>query len=511
MKAAVAHRDRGDTAFLATRGFLGLLVAYVVTHVLVRLVVSPTLTIDDSREALFGQTLEWGYLPRQPPLYNWLVWAAFQLLGVGVLSLTVLKYALLFLTYLFVYLSGRLMLPDPRLAGLATFSLLLMIPVTWVVHEALTHTIAALAASAATFYVLLRLEASGGRWCYLAFGFTLGVGILSKFSYTFFAAALLIASLAVDRFRRRILNPRMLIALGVTVALVLPYMLWFHAHDFSMARLYSEELQPGIQDTYFQAVSAGLYYVVRMVIYYLTPLGIVVVMLFPKAWVSTPPTSEASAPGRSLLERFLVVELTLLVVGALLGALTYLKFRWVMPVFFLVPLYVFSRIDSRGLDAGRVGRFATILLVAEIIVVLAIFANIYRGDRFGRPSRLNVPYDAIATQIAAAGFAKGTIAAGEGPLAGNLRLRFPGSRIVRLTNPDYVPPGAGGGQCLIVWEKAPRDAVPKDLAEWTARVLGVTLTGRDPIRVAEARYRFSTEQTLRVHYLLLPEGAGRCQ
>src|SRR5262249_47059900 len=151
-----------------------LVAAYGVAHFLLRVTLSPILTIDDSREAVLAQSLEWGYISRQPPLYNWLVWAAFRLLGPGVAGLPLVKDAVLGTAYLFVYLSARRVLRQPPLAALAALSLWLIVPINWVVHEALTHSLTALAAGAAMFYVFLRLEATGSTGTYVALGLTLG-------------------------------------------------------------------------------------------------------------------------------------------------------------------------------------------------------------------------------------------------------------------------------------------------------------------------------------------------
>ena len=59
-----------------------LLGLYAGAHVGLRLALSPVVAIDDAREALFSQTFQVGYLPRQPPLYNWLAWAGVRGLGV---------------------------------------------------------------------------------------------------------------------------------------------------------------------------------------------------------------------------------------------------------------------------------------------------------------------------------------------------------------------------------------------------------------------------------------------
>jgi 4-amino-4-deoxy-L-arabinose transferase-like glycosyltransferase len=488
-----------------------LLVAYAVVHVALRVWLSPTLTIDDSREAMLAQTLEWGYQARQPPLYNLLVWVAFRVVGVGVLGLTLVKYAVLAVAYAFVYASGRRILGDGRLPALAAGSLLLMVPITWVVHEALTHSVAALAAAAATFYTLLRVAASGSRSAYAAFGLALAAGLLSKFSFALFAGALLVGALGVDRFRARLLHRRTLLAVATAALVVLPFAVWFCRHEFALMRIYAEEVDPGEPEPWLRGVASALYYMVRVSLYYLTPVWLVLLIFFPRVWRRGRNDAAPPSPGERLLARFFLAELGIVVAGALFAGLTYLKFRWLMPAFFLFPLYVFCRIDRRPIDEARVRGYARVLLVTEAVVLLAFVGSVYRGDVLGRSSHLNAPYDALAVQLAAAGFTRGTIASGEGPVAGNLRLWFPRARVVRVANPDYVPPGGGDGQCLIVWEKGLSETVPEEVREWLARALGATLPPDVRGRALEAEYHHARGQVLRIRYLLLPQGAGRCR
>jgi len=509
-RAPVGGPVRPVAVWAEPPGFLLLLGLYGLTHALLRVWVSPTLTIDDSREALFAQTFQWGYQARQPPLYNWLVWAAFRLFGPSVVALGLVKYALVFLTYLFVYLAGRRILADARLAALGAFSLFLIVPINWVIHESLTHSIGALAAAAATCYLLLRLADARTLPGYLGLGLALAAGILSKFSFLLVVGALGLAALTVERYRRVVLHPRVLAALGLVGLLAAPYALWFAEHEFSLRRLYAEEVDPGDPEPYLGGVLSGLYYMGRVTLYYLGLIGIALALVFPEAFRrATGP--EAVRPGRRLLARFFLAELGVLLLGALAGGLTYLKFRWLLPAFFLFPLYVLARVDARGARDRAVTRLAAILLAAELLVVVAFVANVYRGDRLGRPSRLTIPYDVVADELRAAGFRRGTIAAGDGAIGGNLRLHFPASRVMRLTNPEYVPPERGGGQCLLVWEKGPADAVPPDLGRWVSASLGVDLTGQEPVARIAARYHHARTRMLEVRYVLFPGGAGRCR
>ncbi len=211
---------------------------------------------------------------------------------------------------------------------------------------------------------------------------------------------------------------------------------------------------------------------------------------------------------RRLVGALLLIELGLVVVGIVAGSLTFLKFRWLMPAFCLVPLLAFACIDRAALDRRMMRRYAVALGIAEAIVLLGLSLNVLRGDTFGPPTRLNAPYDLVARTLVDAGFSRGTIAAGDGPLAGNLRLRFPASRVVRLTNPDYVPPRTGEGQCLVVWEEPLGNS--SALLSWVRTSLEADVEG-EPVRSVSVRFHHARALPLHVGYILLPAGRGTCR
>ncbi len=236
--------DRSRWAWLwEPRGTLALLLAWAGFHVLLRLALSSTLTADDAREAVLAQSLQWGYQARQPPLYNWLAWGAFRLIGPGLLALTLVKYAVLVLAFWLVYLTGRRILTDPRLATLGAFSFLLIVPLSWTLHEALTHSVTVLAACAGTVYALVRLGDAPRPRLYAALGLAVGLGLLSKFTYVVFLAALGLASLCVARYRQRLLNPGILVTALVAMLLVLPFALWYVGQGHDLGSVYAREVR----------------------------------------------------------------------------------------------------------------------------------------------------------------------------------------------------------------------------------------------------------------------------
>jgi hypothetical protein len=504
-----------DWRSLTPGTFALLLVAYAVGHTVLRVLISPVLNIDDAREAIFSQSLAWGYQPRQPPLYTWLVWAAGRLGGISVLTLTALKYAVLAAAYGFAYLTARRVLDEPRLAPLAAFSLLLLLPIGWFVHDDLTQSVAVLAASAATVYALVRLEAAPTAARYAWLGVALAAGTLSKLTYLVFVVALGLAALTVAPYRRRLLDARTLLALGVAAVLVLPYGLWLAGHQAELAR-FAQQVSPGPARSFLSGGLEGFGAVLRALAYYAAPLGLAFLALFPEIYRARAPWARGERPAGLLVERTLVAGLGILLGGAALNVLGQLKFRWAIPIFFLLPLYLCWRLERLGLDARRRRRlrgYGWLLVAAELIMAAGIGVQIFAGARLGAPARLNTPYDGVAGAVAASGFRRGTIVAGAGPLGGNLRLAFPAARVASLETPGYLPPrgaGAEAGDCLIAWDGGP-DTVPADLGAWLRERLAVE--GAAPVEIGSVTlpHRHAPALLYRAAFVRLSPGTGECR
>jgi 4-amino-4-deoxy-L-arabinose transferase-like glycosyltransferase len=484
--------------------------------VLLRLSLSSALTADDAREAVLAQSLEWGYQARQPPLYNWLTWGAFRLLGPGLVPLTLLKYAVLVLAFWLVYLVGRRILTDPRLATIGAFSFLLIVPISWTIHEALTHSITVLAACAGTVYALVRLGEASSPRAYAGLGLAVGLGLLSKFTYVLFLAALALAALTVDHYRERLLRPAVLIAVLVALAVVAPFAVWFVTEGHDLGRLYAHEFRIEDGDDWAAEAGVGLGYVARIALYYLAPVGAVLALCVPSVYRRLPDGAAGPAGGR-LLGWLLAWVLVLLGVAALAGGLAFLKFRWLIPAFFLAPLYALWRLERHGVPPKGLAALCVALIVAEIAATSGLVVRVVGASLFPRPYRMNEPYEAIAAGLAGAGFERGTIVAGFGTLAGNLAVRFPDSRVLHTEYPDFRPPTTLRGQCLLVWdrrrgERGDRDTpeMPEDLRA-LASVLRVRLSGKEPVGVVEAPFRHDGRHVRRVYYIFLPKGKGWCR
>jgi hypothetical protein len=100
--------------------------------------------------------------------------------------------------------------------------------------------------------------------------------------------------------------------------------------------------------------------------------------------------------------------------------------HWLQPLIFFVPLLLATWIDPAARRGLLVFRGLALLVLMGVTLALpgqALFANPQR------PSRLNLPYTELAAEIQTMVGEPDVIVASTVPLAGNLRLQFPDSRV----------------------------------------------------------------------------------
>ncbi len=520
--------NRAEAAGLwGPRGFVVLLAAYIALHFALRLGLSKTIGTDYVAEAIFAQSLEWSYYPRQPPLYTWLQWALFQVFGVNLFSIALLKYALLALTYLFFYLSARRIFTDPRLRLLAALSPSLIYAVGWGAHVGFTNTALLMTACVATFYALVRLVETGSRMAYLGLGAALGLGLLSKYGYAVFAVSALGAALVQEGARKRLLDPRMLLAIGLAAALVAPYLAWGFAGSNGFVSVFEGTMKEGGGVPYFEGVASGLATLIEAAVMFLAPLWLVLLLIFPRAVMPGPAgrragaNARAAAPAgaaldvRRLLEHFFVIAFALLTLGIFVAGITTFSSRWMHPLLVLFPIYFFCLVQDRGFDARQVRRFAVTLVFFAALVIAFRVAQATIGPPLCNKCRLAMPYPALTHEIAERGFDAGSIVAADEHIAGNFRIAFPDSRVISVSYPFYIPPPrspreAGTGQCLILWHARAGEAVPERLSAFLGAKMDVSLNRAAATGFVEAEPPFRDGRALRLGYVLL-EGTGECR
>lgn len=524
--------SRWIALFARPQAMLALIVGYCLAHGLFRVLISPSLGRDDLEEAIFAQTWDLGYNPRQPPLYTWMLRGLQDLLGPGVLAHTVLKFTLFFLLLLFLWLVARRLLGTrspaaAALAGLAGAAPFVIVTFAWDALQLYTHSMVLAPAVAASLWALLRLQrpdGSGRLGDYLLLGLIFGLGLLSKYSFPLFLTTLLAAALADPVLRPRLLAWRMLPAIAVMLAVAAPhgwYLVVGPHNVIDDAIVYT--LSDKRPLTRLEGIGAGLTALVTAASSFSAVPALVWLACFPgivcrRLAADDPGSDPDTTRHRRLLARFMLLNIALALLAVLLIGFSRVQVHHMISPFLLLPLWFALRaqaLEQTGQDLRRgIGRLAVAVLGLVGIAAVALGIKIVLEVDVYNCTRcyLHRPLRDIAARLPPA-FTGGTVVTGQQLLAGGIQPFLPtGSRVLTLTYPFYTPRPrrAEGGQCLLLWDSE-RDA---DSPEAIARFIETDLRGSvhltDPAYLSAPYYFSGSERRFRVGYVLIP-GTGLCR
>ncbi|WP_246828291.1 glycosyltransferase family 39 protein [Ectothiorhodospira sp. PHS-1] len=450
---------------------LGLAV-YFTLHVVVRATGSAVLELDEAEQVIVTQWWLAGY-SGQPPLYAWLQAVAFRVLGMDLWALSLVKNTLLFLTWLFVFLSARRLLGDVRLAVLATLSLFLIPQVAWESQRDLTHSVMVTTVAAASFYAMLRWLDRPHVGHYLLIGLLFGLGVLSKYNFLVFAAAAGLALLSCARGRSLLLHPRILWSALVALLVILPHALWvLHSRDLGTQSLDKLDFGGGLWPW------SGLGSLMLAVLGFLALLLLVMGAVFRRDFFRAL-LKRRGGPAAFPIHRYLWILLALLVLMALLGV-SHFKDRWMLPLLLVFPLFVFARMGTAALTRARVRAYLSVCLLVPVLVLVVMAWRVQTWPVLESQHRHVYPFDERVREIRDLGFGQGLIVGDRAFVAGNLRFRLPRSQAVI---PGVNPGGLRcrpGDDLLVAWDADRRRQMPGRLGDWLTAELGLSTEDLTP-------------------------------
>lgn len=476
--------------------FLLLLGCYFTLHIVLRVFLSDSLDYDEAEQALLGQWLLPGYT-EQPPLYTWVQHGLFWLFGENVLAVSLLKNSLLFFTYVFVFLSGRVILKDTRMAILAACSLLLIPQIGWESQRDMTHTTLVVCAAAATFWQSLRLVNNRNLINYCIFGLLLSIGILGKANFALFIATLLLTMLTFSEGRKTILSPGILMSILIAALCTGPYFLWmFNNQDIVFSVTHKFKL--AVEN--YQML--GIISLLSKIFLFLTPMWLIFLLLFPVGFVR----NQNPRPDfhQQYIKRYLLILFLLLLIVVLAFKVTYVKDRWLQPLMFVVPLFFFSRFDPSLISPKRFKIFLRVIAVTAIAIYIAFTIRVAGASYIDRFTRMNYPFTALADDLRQSGFSDGLIISNNRFLAGNMRIQFPestalipGYKFESRTAPH------NSAAAVVLWEADVFPVMPPELESFLEKTYNIVPTA-NPVTYFEYRYKYGRTEKVKFAVVQFP-------
>ncbi|MEP9355911.1 glycosyltransferase family 39 protein [Xanthobacter sp. KR7-65] len=445
--AAVPSRD--GVPFWATPGGVALIVGiWMVLHALIAVVFEIAVNADDAIESYMVQSLELSYVPRNPPLYDWLLWGLQRILGVGTLSFAVLRYTLLFACAMLVYRVARRMILDPRLAALATFSLSTIWVIGYHSHRILTHSNVMIVAIAGAFLTLMALSRRPSLGLYAGLGLWIAAGVLGKFGFVAFLGVLIIACLLEPAYRRVILDPRLLVTLAVAAVPlgIYGFALWRFGQNVAEATAQTiGATGAGWDDVLASMLGALAGYVLPLVL-----LMAVVFLPYNRGGDAGQDDADRRA-ARRVLRTVIVIGIVATLATTLAVGTTSLRDRYFHVFLLLLPVYLFAELERLGGWRGRVWIYVTLLAVISAgVMVSRIAVPLWPDPRLcGRCMAAEPLYKlqvAVANRLGSAP----TLVADDRTSAGRLRAAIPGARVVIVREFQYRPPPRPATGCARV-------------------------------------------------------------
>jgi 4-amino-4-deoxy-L-arabinose transferase-like glycosyltransferase len=444
---------------LTTRGVAAFWLLWCAAFVLMLWAVSPGRTLQDALAAeLLQGHLAGGYQLRNPPLYEWLLWAMQELVGSGPLSYLMLRYALIAATGILFYVALRRTVASQRLAAAFSLSLVLLYWFGWEIHHSVSHSLALLAASLALFIAALIYAERPTPMRALLLGLIIGIGLMAKWSFLLVVLSLGLALAITPETRRIYRDPQTLIVLVSAALPIVPFLLWLDSVDPGLVG--SRAVPQGSGLSAARALQGALVFLTGIPLVFLPWIAFVLFFAwrFPKVPPSSPTLPEGVAIRLAGLTAIatLAVMAVLLLVAIATGAALFGITRFA--IHYLFPFCLFAALALAGLAARRVNeeRFAPRLAITSLAFALVIFllklGSFYVIPPASEATNL-LPYDRLAEELTRRGLGKAQFVTLSPRDAGNLAVALPEARALSLSAriepppPDSVP----DRPCVLLW------------------------------------------------------------
>jgi hypothetical protein len=467
-----------------------------------RAVLFPGLGGDEGEQLIFAQYFDWGYQPRNPPLFTWLTIAASEIVGPNRFAVLTVKVSALGLSYYFLWKSASAILKDARLAALAVLSPFALYYVTWDSVFGYSHSLLVTSFYMAALWLLIRISEKPNLINFCLFGIIIAGGLLSKYAYALFVTALLGAAAFDAHLRQKLFRPALIVSLIIAALITAPHFIWLieHLPTASTAAPWSFN-------------GKGLIKLFIAIFGFMSPLWLILMLLFPAMIKPSRATDEDDKRWLGALETYFIILLTLSVLIILTTTVDRLRTHY---MFILIPmiLYLFLRIKITAPALNRLRLLGSVFAILSITVAAGLVIKLMGEPIKCKRCQHHIPYTDVAEELRSTGFTGGTIFAywHPDPIAGNLSEQFPTSRVISAKHINVQPPALPTkGQCLLIWPDAGSPVGRLSTIDMANRHLGTSIESDISFATVNVPLKMGSGKQTSFGIILLTPGQGSCE
>ncbi|MEZ4885749.1 MAG: glycosyltransferase family 39 protein, partial [Chitinophagales bacterium] len=402
---------------------------------LTRLLFSTGIEIDESEQSYLSQWLLLGY-DIQPPLYTWTNIALIEVFGNHHWVYVFFRMVLMLMSYYGLFLIFSRMSQNKKIGfGAVIFSLFLAQFSTESLRH--THTVLVTVASIWSMVYLERIWQKPQWKYYVLLGFTLAMGILSKYNFLIFMSSVCLALLLLPKGRSILITSKTLVTLFITASIIGPHFTWIWQNIWELAGGVSSDLGSTSNDSMWMAKVLGLQV---LLVNLLSFLSVFLVAFGLTHFRRLQSASQTKSEWIAFFEYFFLLVIGQLVFAVLIFNATIFHERWMQPFFVFFPGYCLLKCYPYSIPSKtwklfqRMAYLASATILIIVVMRIAVFPYFFQ-----KTIRLNLPHEQFCEDLQPI-IAKNDIdliVTDEVLLGGYLSMVFP-ETVVIVQEPKYA-------------------------------------------------------------------------
>lgn len=493
-------------------------IAFGVIFGAIQVLSSSTLTMDMAVTAEAVQRhLAPAYQIRNPPLFEWMYYVVQAAFGDDIVAHTILRYTLIAAIGLLHYAAFLQVGCNRRLAAAFSYSLIFFVWMASDIHSHFTHSLPLVAAGLLSWICALAYIRQQRTWLAALLGFSIGLALISKWSFPLLLAGAALAFAFDKRARTAFANWRSLLIPAVAVLPVAPVAYWIATIDRNLIFVVHDVLVH-TPSPYVDRVELGVWKYLTSIVLFLLPWPIFVGLIFYHTRLRV--TQRGSMhPNGHLAASMTWWTIGLGFIGVIWLGVDNMGMRYMFPVLLIAPIAMAAWIAPRVDDTAFARTTLPVALVVMTIAIVIRLWSFYIVDGvFPTNSRQRVPYERLAHQLTVRGLATAQFVTAGDRDAGNLMAQLPDARAVSVDSVRIEPPPADTAPeraCVVLWKgkewKVPGQPPPVPTPEALAPVVAAATGPIEDIIVDWPRPIYGIERRSIWRIARLPAETPACK